>query len=176
FCIHPHRDKIFVFRASNGAIPAGIRSTGCKLTTLGGRYSGYTDFEALVEETWFEVEVHQSGLLEVVGYEESLRLQLVEPPKILRSVGGKKFFESTKSFRGSKRVWCNHGEKQKNGFAAAYGTMRRQFFGHEAQKQPQLLPFFHEAQSAVYILLLHFLQPPGRERKVYQGFLVPTSS
>ncbi|MCI48353.1 hypothetical protein A2U01_0069596, partial [Trifolium medium] len=42
-------------------------------------------------------------------YKESLRLQLVEPPKIPRLVGGKKFFESTKAFRGLKRVWCKHG-------------------------------------------------------------------
>ncbi|MCI52237.1 hypothetical protein A2U01_0073481, partial [Trifolium medium] len=36
FCLHPrpHREKIPVFGASNGAIPAGIRSDGCKLTTL----------------------------------------------------------------------------------------------------------------------------------------------
>ncbi|PNY05792.1 hypothetical protein L195_g006712 [Trifolium pratense] len=36
FCLHPHPHgvKIFVFGTPNGAIPAGIRSTGCKLTTL----------------------------------------------------------------------------------------------------------------------------------------------
>ncbi|MCI53584.1 hypothetical protein A2U01_0074831 [Trifolium medium] len=34
-------------------------------------------------------------MLEVVGYKESLMLELVEPPKIPRLVKGKQVFEST---------------------------------------------------------------------------------
>ncbi|MCI64764.1 hypothetical protein A2U01_0086022, partial [Trifolium medium] len=36
FCLHPrpHEEKISVFGSQNGAIPTGIRSDGCKLTSL----------------------------------------------------------------------------------------------------------------------------------------------
>ncbi|PNX69364.1 hypothetical protein L195_g064397, partial [Trifolium pratense] len=45
------------------------------------------------------------GLLEVVECKESLMLQLVEPPKIPRLVGGKKIFKSTEGIPGIEKLW-----------------------------------------------------------------------
>ncbi|PNX77534.1 hypothetical protein L195_g033502, partial [Trifolium pratense] len=38
--LHSHVEKILIFGALNGAIPAGIRSNGCKLTSLDGLVVG----------------------------------------------------------------------------------------------------------------------------------------